>query len=43
VRVGGESKPERFFTMVMNRPFFLAICDNKTRSILFLGWIGDPQ
>jgi serpin B len=36
-------KPERLFTMVMNRPFFLAICDDKTRSILFLGWIGDPQ
>jgi len=39
----GNRKPERLFTMVMNRPFFLAICDDKTRSILFLGWIGDPQ
>ena len=24
----GNRKPERLFTMVMNRPFFLAICDN---------------
>jgi serine protease inhibitor len=39
----GNRKPERLFTTVMNRPFFLAICDDKTRSILFRGWIGDPQ
>jgi serine protease inhibitor len=39
----GNRKPERLFTMVMNRVLFLTICDDKTRSILFLGWIGDPQ
>ncbi|HET6179998.1 MAG TPA: serpin family protein [Candidatus Sulfotelmatobacter sp.] len=36
-------KPERSFQMVVNRPFFLAICDDKTNTILFMGWIGDPQ
>jgi serine protease inhibitor len=36
-------RPARTFTMIVNRPFFLAIRDDKTRAILFMGWIGDPQ
>jgi len=35
--------PARTFTMIVNRPFFLAIRDDKTGAILFMGWIGDPQ
>ena len=31
------------FRMVVDRPFFLAIRDNKTGSVLFLGSIVDPQ
>jgi len=30
------------FTMEMNRPFFLAITDNKTGAILFMGSISNP-
>ena len=33
----------RIFQMIVNRPFFVAIRDELTGTILFMGWIGDPQ
>ena len=36
-------RPLRLFQMIVNRPFFVAIRDELTATILFLGWIGDPQ
>ncbi|MEO0091193.1 MAG: serpin family protein [candidate division WOR-3 bacterium] len=30
------------FTMIVDRPFFCAICNNETGSILFMGAINDP-
>ncbi len=35
--------PPRRFNMVVDRPFFCAICDQKTGAILFMGWILDPE
>lgn len=35
-------EPLQPFEMVVNRPFFLAIQDQVSGSILFLGWIMDP-
>ena len=34
--------PRKTFRMVVDHPFFLAIRDNKTGSVLFLGSIADP-
>jgi serpin B len=31
------------FNMIVDRPFFFAICDNKSKSLLFLGSIIDPS
>jgi serpin B len=31
------------FNMIVDRPFFFAICDNKSKSLLFLGSIVDPS
>jgi serine protease inhibitor len=28
--------------MIVNRPFFFAICDNQTHAILYMGAITDP-
>ncbi|MDT9184728.1 serpin family protein [Limnospira sp. PMC 289.06] len=44
VTVFTESTPSipEPFSMVVNRPFFLAIRDNQTRTILFMGSIVDP-
>ena len=36
------TKPPRTFEMIVDRPFFFAICDDQTRSILFMGSIEDP-
>jgi serine protease inhibitor len=36
-------RPTRQFEMIVNRPFFVAIRDETTGTILFMGWIGDPQ
>ena len=38
-----SQRPPRTFTMIVNRPFFLALRDIKTGAILFMGWIVDPQ
>ncbi len=35
--------PPSQFSMVVDRPFFCAICDHKTGAILFMGWILDPE
>ena len=41
VEVRDESAPA--FYMVMERPFFFSIVDNKTGSILFMGQVTEPQ
>jgi len=35
-------KPPRTFRMVVDRPFFFAITENRTRSILFMGSVEQP-
>jgi len=43
----GESasikRPLRHFEMIMDRPFFVVIRDETTGTILFMGWVGDPE
>lgn len=39
--VGGGPRPEPF-RMIVNRPFFFAICDNETKEILYMGRIVAP-
>jgi serpin B len=36
-------KPERRFSLVVDRPFLVLIRDDGTKTILFMGWIADPQ
>jgi serine protease inhibitor len=41
--VGGiEGSPPPPFRMIVNRPFFFAICDRKTKAILYMGAIVEP-
>jgi serine protease inhibitor len=41
--VGGiEGSPPPPFQMMVNRPIFFAICDRKTKAILYLGAIVEP-
>jgi serpin B len=35
--------PLERFSMVIDRPFFCAICDSETSAVLFMGFIVDPQ
>jgi serine protease inhibitor len=39
--VPGGPRPE-WFRMIVNRPFFFAICDDQTRAILYMGRIVAP-
>jgi len=41
LRLGGA--PLKAFTMIVDRPFFCAIRDNETGTLLFMGSIVDPQ
>ena len=34
---------ERRLNMIVDRPFFFAICDDYTNTILFMGSINDPS
>jgi serine protease inhibitor len=36
-------RPPRHFEMIIDRPFFVAIRDKATGTILFMGWVGDPE
>jgi serpin B len=36
-------KPPKRFMMIVDHPFFALIRDESTKTILFMGWIGDPQ
>lgn len=36
-------KPPKEFEMIVDHPFFALIRDESTKTILFMGWIGDPQ
>jgi serine protease inhibitor len=40
--VSGGPRPEPF-RMIIDHPFFFAICDNQTGSILYMGAINDPM
>jgi len=36
------NRPPRLFQMIVDRPFFVMIRDETARTILFMGWVGDP-
>jgi len=36
-------RPPRHFKMIIDRPFFVVIRDETTGTILFMGWVGDPE
>jgi serine protease inhibitor len=38
-----NQKPPELFHMIVDRPFLMLIRDDKTRSVLFMGWINDPR
>lgn len=42
IRTTSIREPQEFM-MIVDRPFFCAICDNETGSILFMGAITDPK
>jgi serpin B len=39
----GNQRPQRQFRMIVDRPFFVVIRDETTGTILFMGWVGDPE
>lgn len=43
VAIARGGPPPRRFSMVVDRPFFCAICDEETGAILFMGWILNPE
>ncbi|HXG92298.1 MAG TPA: serpin family protein [Blastocatellia bacterium] len=43
MRTTSARQPARTFRMVVDRPFFCAIRDNTTGTVLFMGSIADPQ
>jgi serine protease inhibitor len=38
-----EEPSPRSFEMIVDRPFFLAICDNHTHTVLFMGSVEEPS
>jgi len=42
MRVTSVMRPPKTFRMIIDHPFFFAIRDNKTGTILFMGSIVDP-
>lgn len=38
-----RAQPERTFEMIMDRPFFFAICNDWAKSILFMGSLDEPH
>lgn len=40
--LSATGKPKRTFKMVVDRPFFFAICDDSTNTILFMGAVEEP-
>jgi serine protease inhibitor len=38
-----SQKPPKLFHMVVDRPFLIVIRDDKTQSLLFMGWLNDPR
>ena len=43
ISVTSMPAPEKTFRMVVDRPFFCAIRDNQTGTVLFMGGINDPE
>jgi serine protease inhibitor len=41
--LGREQRPPRQFQMIVDRPFFVVIRDETSKTILFMGWVGDPS
>jgi serine protease inhibitor len=38
-----NQRPPKLFHMIVDRPFLILIRDDKTQSLLFMGWINDPR
>jgi serine protease inhibitor len=38
-----RERPPKLFHMIVDRPFLMVIRDDKTESLLFMGWINDPR
>lgn len=43
VTLTSAMQPRKTFRMIVDHPFFCAIRDNKTGTLLFMGWISDPS
>ena len=43
VEMKREGLPTDNFNMIINRPFFFAVRDNETDTILFMGIIENPE